>query len=80
MLEKAYWHISFRLDDFLSLENCVHIENEIQKHHEMRINAKKLRYTMEFFAPLYKNKLKNEIETVKATKTYWAKSMTLKSG
>ena len=31
----------------------------------MRINAKKLRYTMEFFAPLYKDQLKEEIETVK---------------
>ncbi|MGA2385644.1 MAG: YfcE family phosphodiesterase [Candidatus Bathyarchaeia archaeon] len=66
VLEKARWHISFRLDDFQSLEKYVHEENANQKHHEMRINAKKLRYTMEFFAPLYKNKLKNEIETAKA--------------
>ncbi len=66
VLEKAQWHISFRIDDLLAMENCVHIENEVQKHHEMRIRAKKLRYTMEFFAPLYKNKLSEEIETIKA--------------
>ena len=66
MLEKAHWHISFRLDDFLAMENWVHLENEVLKHHEMRICAKKLRYTMESFAPLYQNKLAEEIETIKA--------------
>ena len=66
VLEKACWHISFRLDDFLAMEKYVYLENENLKHHEMRICAKKLRYTMEFFAPLYKNKLAQEIETIKA--------------
>ena len=65
MLEKAHWHISSRLDDFLAMEEYVHQENEILKHHEMRIIAKWLRYTMEAFAPLYKNKLAEEIETIK---------------
>ena len=65
-MEKARWHISFKLDDFLALENWVHTENEVLKHHEMRIYAKKLRYTMESFASLYKNKLAEEIETTKA--------------
>jgi putative phosphoesterase len=66
VLEKAQWHISFGLDDFLSLEKFVYNENKIKKHHEMRINAKKLRYTMELFAPLYKNNLKKEIKTIKS--------------
>ncbi len=66
VLEKARWHISFRLDDFLSMEQYVYLENETQKHHEMRIFAKKLRYTMEAFAPFYQNELEKEIETVKA--------------
>ena len=66
MLEKAHWHISFRLDDFLSMEKYVYLENKKLKHHEMRIYAKKLRYTMEAFAPLYKNKLAKEIETITA--------------
>jgi len=66
VLEKAQWHISFKLDDFLSLEQYVHTEDANQKHHEMRIKAKKLRYTMEFFAPLYKNKLQTEIDDVKS--------------
>ncbi len=65
VLEKARWHIFFRIDHFLAMENYVHTENEILKHHEMRICAKKLRYTMESFASLYPNKLGEEIETIK---------------
>ena len=65
VLEKARWHIFFRLDDFLALEDYVYLENENLKHHEMRICAKKLRYTMELFAALYKNGLVREIETIK---------------
>ncbi|MGA3289312.1 MAG: YfcE family phosphodiesterase [Candidatus Bathyarchaeia archaeon] len=66
VLEKAHWHISFRLDDFLSMEKYVYLENKNLKHHEMRIYAKKLRYTMEAFSALYKNKLAKEIETITA--------------
>lgn len=66
VLEKARWHVSFRLDDFLSMEQYVYLENERLKHHEMRIYAKKLRYSMEAFAPVYENKLAEEIKTIKA--------------
>ena len=66
VLEKAYWHISSKLDDFLAMEEYVHQENEILKHHEMRIRAKWLRYTMEAFSPLFKSKLADEITTIKA--------------
>ncbi len=66
VLEKAHWHISFRLDDFLSLQQYVYLEDEKLKHHQMRIYAKKLRYTMECFASQYPSKLDSEIETVKA--------------
>ncbi len=65
VLEKARWHISFRIDDVLAMENYVHLQNEALKHHEMRIRAKKLRYTMESFSPLYQNKLAQEIEKIK---------------
>ena len=65
VLEKAHWQISFRLDDFLCMEKYVHQETQKTKHHKMRIYAKKTRYTMETFAPLYKDKLSKEIETFK---------------
>jgi len=48
------------------MEKYVYLENKSLKHHVMRIYAKKLRYTMEAFAPLYKNKLAKEIETITA--------------
>jgi putative phosphoesterase len=63
--EKAFWQISPKLDEFLAMENYVHKENEILKHHEMRIRAKWLRYTMETFAPLYQEELAEEIEMMK---------------
>ena len=66
LLEKAYWHISLRLDDFLSMQKYVYLEDEKKKLHEMRIFAKKLRYTLETFSPLYRNSLKGEIKNIKA--------------
>lgn len=63
--EKAFWQISSKLDEFLSMEDYVHKENEILKHHEMRIKAKWLRYTMECFAPLYPKEFSGEIEMMK---------------
>ena len=65
VLERAYWNIAYRLDDFLEMERYVHKENKIAKHHEMRIRAKWLRYTMETFSLLYDNKLAQEIDTMK---------------
>ncbi len=65
ILEKARWNIACGLRNFLDMEEYVNKENEKQKHHEMRIYAKKLRYTMEIFAPMYKNALTNEIDTIK---------------
>ncbi|MGD0644948.1 MAG: YfcE family phosphodiesterase [Candidatus Bathyarchaeia archaeon] len=66
VLEKAYWYISQKLNDFLAMEKYVYQEAEILKHHEMRIRVKWLRYTMEAFSPLYKSKLAEEITTIKA--------------
>ncbi len=65
VLEKAYWHISSKLSEFLALEDCVHDETAFLRHHEMRIKAKWLRYTMETFAPLYVDKLADDIQTIK---------------
>ena len=65
ILEKSQWNMAFVLQNFLGMEEYVHKENEKQKHHEMRIFAKKLRYTMEIFAPMYKNKLAKEIDNIK---------------
>jgi putative phosphoesterase len=65
VIEKGHWQISFSLEEFLRFQEFVNKLNKNEEHHEMRIAAKKLRYTMEFFAPLYKDKLNQEIEIVK---------------
>ncbi|XHH09104.1 MAG: YfcE family phosphodiesterase [Candidatus Bathyarchaeia archaeon] len=65
ILEKACKNITCMLDDLLSLSRYVHEESASLKHHEMRIKAKHLRYTMETFASLYKNGLEQEIGLMK---------------
>lgn len=65
VLEKAHWHISCRLNDFLSMKQYVYMENEKLKLHQMRIYAKKLRYTMECFCKPYSDQLETEIESIK---------------
>jgi putative phosphoesterase len=63
--ENAREHIINRLDELLELEPFVHDQAAFKEHHEMRIAAKRLRYTMEIFAPLYESGLKDQIELMK---------------
>lgn len=63
--EKARDHISSRLDEVLALEQFVHDESAAVKHHELRIAAKRLRYTMEIFSSIYKEELKEQISLMK---------------
>ncbi|HVQ01534.1 MAG TPA: YfcE family phosphodiesterase [Candidatus Thermoplasmatota archaeon] len=58
-------HIGCRLDEFLALQDFIDQEDEIKKHHEMRIAAKHLRYTMEHFSPLYDKQLISYIDMMK---------------
>jgi putative phosphoesterase len=62
---KAYDHISTRLDRVLELDPFVRDEGAAQKHHEIRIAIKRLRYTMEIFSPLYKRGLTDQISLMK---------------
>ncbi len=64
-LEQAFHHISARLDDLLSLEDCVHQPDAKEQQHRMRIAAKRLRYTMEAFEKLYGGALQDRIAIVK---------------
>jgi putative phosphoesterase len=62
---KAYDYISTRLNGVLALEPVVHDESAAEKHHELRIALKRLRYTMEIFSPLYKRGLVDQISLMK---------------
>ena len=57
--------ISRRLDVMLSYERWVHDPDAITEHHAMRIAAKKLRYTVEVYAPLYRLGLRKTLLRVK---------------
>ncbi len=57
--------ISERLAGLLRYEKSVFIPSAIEDHHAMRIEAKKLRYTMETFASLYGRDLKEPLKAIK---------------
>lgn len=65
VLQQAHSNISLRLEEFLSYESCVHRPEQIAELHAMRIAAKRLRYTLEIFAPLYEDELKEPLKAVR---------------
>jgi CHAD domain-containing protein len=65
VLQLAHAHISLRREEFLSYESGVHKPEQVAELHAMRIAAKRLRYTLEIFAPLYENELKEPLRVVR---------------
>jgi putative phosphoesterase len=63
--EKAHNRIVARLDELLELGRFVHDQSAVTKHHELRIAAKRLRYTMEIFSSIYRNELRDQIALMK---------------
>jgi CHAD domain-containing protein len=57
--------IAIRLTKLLSYEGWVHNPDAIAEHHAIRIAAKKLRYTIEVYSPLYRRGLKKPLARVK---------------
>jgi CHAD domain-containing protein len=58
-----------RLIDLFAYEPWILNPDAVAEHHAMRIAAKKLRYTMEVYAPLYKWELKKPIARIKKIQT-----------
>jgi len=63
--ERARAAIALRLEEFLAYEACVHRPEQVEELHAMRIAAKRLRYTMEVFAPLYEDNLKEPLKAAR---------------
>jgi putative phosphoesterase len=63
--EKAYNQILPRLNEMLTYQQFVHDEAAATKHHELRIAAKRLRYTIEIFSTIYKGGLSGQISLLK---------------
>jgi CHAD domain-containing protein len=61
----AAGRISRRLNALLQFEHWVYNPDAVTEHHAMRIAAKKLRYTMEVYAPVYRRNLKKPLVRVK---------------
>ena len=57
--------IQEKLEDLLAYDEFVHQPDKIAELHAMRIAAKRLRYTMEIFAPLYPGELKETIQAAR---------------
>ena len=55
----AYLAIDERLTDFLDFEEFIYFPERVTELHAMRIAAKRLRYVIEIFAPLYPDELKS---------------------
>lgn len=57
--------IAKRVEGLLELQWCVCLPEEILAHHQMRIAAKRLRYTLETFQPAYYDAFKKPIAKVR---------------
>lgn len=56
---------SVQLDDLMAFDAIVGNAAEVEAHHAMRIAAKKLRYSLEAFASLYENELKDPLAVLR---------------
>lgn len=66
LYELADRAIGTALDEFLSFEPFITQPEKIAELHQMRIAAKKLRYTLEIFAPIYAEKLASTITVLRS--------------
>jgi CHAD domain-containing protein len=62
-------HILDNLDRLLSCQDSLSDPEDRQRHHAMRIAAKRLRYTLEISAPVYGGQLDGTVEAVKKVQT-----------
>jgi len=65
LYQRGFEAISAKLSDFLSYEEFIDQPDRVEELHAMRIAAKQLRYTLEIFAPLYPNELKDSIQATR---------------
>jgi CHAD domain-containing protein len=61
--------LSSALDELVSYEESLHQPDAKSEHHAMRIAAKRLRYRLEIFRPLYGNTLARAIRVTKRLQT-----------
>jgi CHAD domain-containing protein len=67
--EQARSLIEARLEDMLAYESFVTEPERKEELHQMRIEAKRLRYTMEYFESCYEGKLKSHVKNARQAQT-----------
>jgi len=65
LYQRAFNAINTTLYDFLSHEDFIHAPENVEELHAMRIAGKKLRYSIELFAPIYKQAMIPYIQIMK---------------
>lgn len=70
LFQLAYEQIQKRLDEFLFFEVFIYDAERIEELHQMRISAKQLRYSLEVFSDLYKNKSDFALEIARQSQQY----------
>lgn len=62
---RAYEAVSARMEEFLDYEQYIERPECVTELHAMRIAAKRLRYTLEIFAPIYPGEMKAPLQAVR---------------
>ncbi len=65
VFDTAWRRIVKRIDKLLAYEACLSSPGDAGQHHQMRIAAKRLRYTMELFRPAYEGDLDGCLSAMK---------------
>jgi CHAD domain-containing protein len=65
VFDTAWRRIAKRIDKLLAYEACLSSPGDAGQHHQMRIAAKRLRYTMELFRPAYEGGLDGCLSAMK---------------
>jgi CHAD domain-containing protein len=65
VFDTAWRRIAKRIDKLLAYEACLSSPGDAGQHHQMRIAAKRLRYTMELFRPAYEGELDGCLSAMK---------------
>ena len=68
--EKAFYNITLAEEGLYWYERFLKDPSLVKRHHEMRISAKKFRYTIETYSGLYEGELKDQIKVMKKLQDY----------
>jgi CHAD domain-containing protein len=69
VLTQTRQHILENLEQLLAYQDSLTDPEDLQRHHALRIAAKRLRYTLEISAPVYRGRLDGTVDAIKKVQT-----------